>query len=471
MPLSDMYRTMLEATNPATWETNRQKQLMGEYELESKRRSMDAEQQLRQLYSSGGPVSTEKVMSISPQLGIELQKAGNQAYLQQLQAQETKGKIDLQSADQAAAAAFPALIIYQKNIQRGMPEAQAREMFHSMNGKVVADAAQSGATWLQSGASYDPNKVDPENVRALNARFGRFTPFDKLQQESQTEAMKTGYGIQQKQAPGAREMQQEYIVAPDGVTLIPKPNRYLQPPMGKGPMPQQQGGYQEQAPYQFTAPSGQKMMAYDLGSAAQALHELPEGPDKEAAAKWLDEQWFSKRTAPKTKQEVEVETARKKKQAELDVEEQAMSRKATNAYDMLPSPDRIRNLIKGSVSGDLEYWANRAGGVVGKSLEAGDMTGALKVIEGQMADTVAMFPGAQSDKELEARMKTIGNPSGEISADTRLKAFDEWQERMQKYAAQHADYDDTKLLEMVKDKKLTADQALQIRKRRMSGGL
>ena len=40
MPLSDMYRTMLEASNPATWEANRQKQLMGEYELESKRRAM-----------------------------------------------------------------------------------------------------------------------------------------------------------------------------------------------------------------------------------------------------------------------------------------------------------------------------------------------------------------------------------------------------------------------------------------------
>ena len=87
-----------------------------------------------------------------------------------------------------------------------------------------------------------------------------------------------------------------------------------------------------------------------------------------------------------------------------------------------------------------------------------------------MADTVAMFPGAQSDKELEARMKTIGNPSGEISADTRLRAFDEWLQRMQKYAAKHADYDDTTLLDMVKSQKLTADQARQIRQRRMSGG-
>lgn len=466
MPLTEMYKAMLEAGNPATWETNRQKQLMGEYELESKRRAMADEQRLRELYSSGGQPSMNEVMAISPELGIKLQQAQNEQYLKSLQAQETKGKIDLQAADQAAATAFPALVTYQENIQRGMPEPEALNLFHSMNGKAVSDAAKAGAAWVQSGSSYDPDKVSPKDVQALNARFGRFTPMDLLQQESQKEAMRTGYGIQQKQAPSASD---RYFIGPDGLPH-PMPNQYLQPSAGGS---QTQSPYPEQAPYSFTTPGGQAIKVWDLGSAAQAVHQLPEGADKEAAMKWLDEQWSSKRNPvmPKTKQELEIEAARGRKRVELEEEEQAMSRKATNAYDMLPAPDRIRNLIKGSISGDAEYWANRLGGVVGKSLEAGDLTGALKVIEGQMADTVAMFPGAQSDKELEARMKTIGNPSGEISADTRLKAFDEWQERMQKYAAQHADYDDTKLVDMVSEKKLTADQALQIRKRRMSRGL
>lgn len=462
MPLTEMYKTMLEAGNPATWETNRQKQLMGEYELESKRRAMADEQRLRELYSSGGQPSMNEVMAISPELGIKLQQAQNEQYLKSLQAQETKGKIDLQAADQAAATAFPALVTYQENLQRGMPEPEALNLFHSMNGKAVSDAAKAGAAWVQSGSSYDPDKVSPKDVQALNARFGRFTPFDQLQQKSQEEAMRTGYGIQQKQAPSFSD---QYITGADGRQY---PNPYYKPSAGRAKDP-----YSEPAPYNFTLPSGEKIKVWDLGSAAEAVQGLTNPADKEAATKWLDEQWNSKRNpaVPPTKQEVEVATAREKKRAELEVEEQAMSRKATNAYDMLPAPDRIRNLIKGSISGDAEYWANRLGGVVGKSLEAGDLTGALKVIEGQMADTVAMFPGAQSDKELEARMKTIGNPSGEISADTRLKAFDEWQERMQKYAAQHADYDDTKLVDMVSEKKLTADQALQIRKRRMSRGL
>lgn len=454
MPLSDMYRTMLESTNPATWETNRQKQLMGEYELESKRRSMDAEQQLRQLYSSGGPVSTEKVMSIDPQLGIKLQQSQFKNMLEAGQIEKLNRERDeAESKVYAQHLSGPAQD-YFDDIKKGMTEQQADYKFRSAVGKTQAEIEQRyGIKPKVDFTQFSPLQI-ANRIHSLGVDIPHLKELE-AQQQSQLQ-------IQQKGAPSFSD---KYFTGPDGRLY---PNPYYK--TGGG---QSQDPYSGEAPYSFTLPSGEKIKVWDLGSAAEAVHGLSNPADKEAATKWLDEQWSSKRNPamPPTKQELEIETARGKKKAELDVEEQAMSRKATNAYDMLPSPDRIRNLIKGSISGDLEYWANRAGGVVGKSLEAGDMTGALKVIEGQMADTVAMFPGAQSDKELEARMKTIGNPSGEISADTRLKAFDEWQERMQKYAAQHADYDDTKLLEMVKDKKLTADQALQIRKRRMSGGL
>jgi len=457
MPLAEMYRTMLEAGNPVTWETNRQKQLMGEYELESKRRSMDAEQQLRDLYSSGGPVSNERVMAINPELGIKMQQFQNEQYLKHLQAQETQGKIDLQSADQAAAAAFPALMTYQANRQKGMPEEQALSLFHSMNGDAVSKAAQAGESWIQSGSSYDPKKVNPDDVRALNARFNRFTPMDQLQQKAMERQLPPGMSAEQYYG--------QYHQTPEGYVTKTPPMGGQAPRMSQA-APQPAAGQED-----ITEP---QLQAY--------IASLPDGPDKQRLMSVINRGQSlpqgASSTVEVTPEELqrirtfnESQKAGAKRAAELNVEEQQMSKKATNAYDMLPDPDRIRNLIKGSVSGDLEYWANRAGGIVGKSLEAGDMTGALKVIEGQMADTVAMFPGAQSDKELEARMKTIGNPSGEISADTRLKAFDEWQERMQKYAAQHADYDDTKLIDMVQNKKLTREQAMQIRKRRMSGSL
>ena len=257
----------------------------------------------------------------------------------------------------------------------------------------------------------------------------------------------------------------------------------IQPPLPRQPRGTGMGG----APAAQLPEGYERATAEDIPAIQQAYDNATDLNEKQQIGALLNQLKQQTQPAgsqfvtPQQESQLRMEEERQKKELEtqkqLDVEkgkqtiqEQASAKKATTAYDMLPDPDRIRNLIKGSISGDTEYWANRLGGVVGKSLEAGDITGALKVIEGQMADTVAMFPGAQSDKELEARMKTIGNPSGEISADTRLRAFDEWLTRMKKYAAQHADYDDTTLIDMVKSDKLTADQAMQIRKRRMSGG-
>lgn len=439
MPLSDMYRTMLESTNPATWETNRQKQLMGEYELESKRRSMDAEQQLRQLYSSGGPVSTQNVMAISPELGIKMQQAGNQAYLQQLQAEDLMRKQQEYQAKTYAQYLGPVADTYFDDMRSGMKPEMALQKFRSAVGSSQKELEEKHGIRPQA----DFTQFSPEQI--LDRTTGLGVP--SRHYKSREEEQKSQLQMRERMAPSYSDIKP---------TWDSQRGQWISTP-------------------QTQAPSFSGASAEELNMIEKSLPGMPEGPEKEGLKRFLAE----KKGMPQAQTptgliplaDIKAQEAGAKRAAELNVEEQQMSKKATNAYDMLPSPDRIRNLIKGSVSGDLEYWANRAGGIVGKSLEAGDMTGALKVIEGQMADTVAMFPGAQSDKELEARMKTIGNPSGEISADTRLKAFDEWQERMQKYAAQHADYDDTKLVDMVKDKKLTADQALQIRKRRMSGGL
>ena len=346
MPLSDMYRTMLEATNPATWETNRQKQLMGEYELESKRRSMDAEQKLRELYSSGGPVSTQNVMAISPELGIKLQQAGNQAYLQQLQAEDLMRKQQEYQSKTYAQYLGPLADTYFDDMRSGMKPEMALQKFRSAVGSSQKELEEKHGIRPQA----DFTQFSPEQILDRTTGLGVPSRHYKAREEEE----KTRLGIQMKQTPGAGEMQQEYIVAPDGVTLIPKPNRYLQPPMSRGSMPQSQGGYQEQAPYQFTAPSGQKIMAYDLGSAAQALHELPEGPDKEAAAKWLDEQWQSKRTAPKTRQELAIEEETGKERAKLKVQDEQDAENKLSTIASMPSDEDLMKYLNDATVGKGE---------------------------------------------------------------------------------------------------------------------
>jgi hypothetical protein len=455
----EVWRALLETGNPYVQQERQQKGLMGMMLLQEKQREMEDTQRLRDLYSSGQPVRNEQLMAIDPKFGVEMQKAGNQAYLQQLQAQDLINKQNEYQSKTYAQYMGPLADTYFDDIRSGMRPEMALEKFRSAVGSSQKELEEKHGIRPQA----DFTQFSPEQVLDRTTGLGVPSRHYKNIEEQQ----KSNFAIQQKLMPGPSD---RYFIGPDG---LPHPNPYFQPQGGGMSTRGGQGPYSEEAPYQFTMPSGQKIKVWDLGSAAQALQGIPEGPDREAASKWLDEQWSGMRNPEKvkTKQELEVETAAAKKKAELSIEEQAASKKATNAYEMLPSPDRIRNLIKGSISGDVEYWANRLGGTVGKSLEAGDMTGALKVIEGQMADTVAMFPGAQSDKELEARMKTIGDPSAKISPDTRLAAFNEWLERMQKYASQHAEYDDTQLLDMVKDGKLNADQAMKIRKRRMSGSL
>lgn len=349
MPLSDMLKFMVESGDPATWEATRQKRLSGEYELESKRRALEADQQLRDLYAKNPNPSFGATAAISPEYAQKMLQFQNEQYLKGLQAQETKGKIDLQSADQAAAAAFPALVTYQENIQRGMPEAQAREMFHSMNGKVVADAAQSGATWLQSGASYDPNKVDPENVRALNARFGRFTPFDQLQQKSKEESMRTGYGMQLKGTPSVSE---RTFIGPDGLPH-PMPSQYLQP----GGQPPVQSTIKPYPVFTFNGktyegPEFMRMVIKEKDPAKkQLMEEIIDAGFKQQQEGTLTD---PNAVMPKTKQELEVETDIQKQRGKLQVEDEQDAENKLSTIASMPSDDELMKYLNDSTLGKGE---------------------------------------------------------------------------------------------------------------------
>lgn len=346
MPLAEMYRTMLEATNPATWETNRQKQLMGEYELESKRRAMEAEQQLRQLYAENPNPSFGAAAAISPEYAQKMQQFQNDQLLKQMQTQDLMQKQQEYQAKTYAQYMGPLADTYFDDLRSGMKPEMALQKFRSAVGTSQKELEEKHGIRPQA----DFTQFSPEQILDRTTGLGVPSRHYKAREEEE----KTRLGIQMKQTPGAGEMQQEYIVAPDGVTLIPKPNRYLQPPMSRGPMPQSQGGYQEQAPYQFTAPSGQKIMAYDLGSAAQALHELPEGPDKEAAAKWLDEQWQSKRTAPKTRQELAIEEETGKERAKLKVQDEQDAENKLSTIASMPSDEDLMKYLNDATVGKGE---------------------------------------------------------------------------------------------------------------------
>ena len=440
MPLSEMLlQGLAQSGDIGAFQERADKRQMQELNLLEKRRQLEDQQRLRELYMSGRQPSMQEIMSVSPALGIEMQKAQFQNMMQMQQMEKLQREQQESQAKTYAQYVGPIADQYFIDVEGGMKPEMAIQKYHSAFGAAQAELEKKHGISPQ----IDFRTVTPEQVLQRSVGLGVPSRFHQMREESY-----------KRQLPPQMSAEQAY----GGVEMTPYG------PMRK-PALRETGGFTKATAEDLPMLQQAYDQATDLNE-KQKIGALLNQLQKQTGAGLSQSQFVTPEQIPALK----AEEAGAKKKAELEAEEESMSRKATNAYDMLPSPDRIRNLIKGSISGDAEYWANRLGGVVGKSLEAGDLTGALEVIQGQMADTVAMFPGAQSDKELEARMKTIGNPSGKISADTRLKAFDEWQERMQKYAAQHADYDDVKLVDMVREKKLTADQALQIRNRRMSRG-
>ena len=76
MPLSDMLvQGLIEAGDINLYKERQTKRQMQELDLLEKQRQMQDAQRLRELYSSGRQPSMQEIMSASPQLGIEMQKA------------------------------------------------------------------------------------------------------------------------------------------------------------------------------------------------------------------------------------------------------------------------------------------------------------------------------------------------------------------------------------------------------------
>ena len=347
-----IWQSLIETGNPYVQQERQQKGLMGMMLLQEKQREMEDTQRLRDLYSSGQPVSPNQVMAINPKLGIDLQQAGNQALMQQLQAQDLINKQNEYQSKVYAQHMSPIAQDYFDDLEKGMPEQQAEQKFRAAVGQAQADIEQRFGISPQA----DFTKFSPMQIAQRAHSLGVDIPHLKKIEEQQRSQL----AIQQKQTPGASELQQEWVLAPDGVTWMPKPNVYRQPSMGGRTQPSMrppsQGQYQEPAPYQYTTPGGQKIMAYDLGTAAQALQELPEGPEKEAASKWLDEQWSNLRNPPKpkTKQELAIEEETGKERAKLQVQDEQDAENKLATIASMPSDDELMKYLNAATTGKGE---------------------------------------------------------------------------------------------------------------------
>lgn len=404
MPLAEMYRTMLEATNPATWETNRQKQLMGEYELESKRRAMEDEQRLRELYSSGKPVSQQDVMAINPDLGIKLQQAGNQAYLQQLQAEELMRKKQEADAKTYAQYVGPIADTYFDDVRSGMPQEQALQKFRSAIGAAQAELDQK-------------HNIKPQ---------ADFTQFQPLQVLDRT----TGLGVPSRHYKSLEEEQKSALQIRERMA----PSYGDIKPVWDSTRGQWVSTPQTQMP-DFSGAS-----ATELNMLEKSLRGMPEGPEKEGLKNFLAQ----KRGEPTAQtpagltplSEVKAEEAGAEEKAKIKAQKEATIQQRQDILSSIPSRDQIEGLIDKSIASGVEQQVKgKLAPIVGASSEALEATKQLDVIAPQLKSITKSLAGAGAISDFEQKMMAdaagaIADPN--VPAAARKAAFRTFMDIMEK---------------------------------------
>jgi hypothetical protein len=357
-----------------------------------------------------------------------------------------------------AQAVVPIVDMYNEMIASGVPKDQALSRFHSASGQAIAGLQQQGL--IPENFSYNANDITPEDAERTSAGLGLLSRrLQALQESSKTTAeQQARVNVGPVMTP-----EQEFGKIAD----VPgAPGTYVtQPALGGQTAPQMQ------MPDDMTA---------QLNSINSLLQTVQEPTARGALIKarndllnTLPPEQGSAIASPEQAAELQIEGAAKKEAAVItakqQAEEQQTINKALNSFETLPDINHIRDLVKGSIGSDIEYWTNRLGQTVGESLASGDIQAALAVVANDMANTVPFAPGSQSDKELAQRLKQVGNLESKMTIDQKMSALEEWYQKEQRYIGKYGKYSDAELIDLGKEGKITHDTAMKVRANRKKG--
>ena len=400
----EVWRALIETGNPYIQQERQQKGLMGMMELQEKKRQMEDTQRLRELYSSGKQVSPQDVMAISPKLGIELQQAGNQAYLQQLQAEELMRKKQEADAKTYAQYVGPVADTYFDDVRSGMPEQQALQKFRSAIGSAQAELEQK-------------HNIKPQ---------ADFTQFQPLQILDRT----TGLGVPSRHYKSLEEEQKSAL----------QMRERMAPSYGDiKPVWDSTRGQWVSTP-QTQMPDFSGASATELNLLEQSLKGMSEGPEKEGLKNFLAQ----KRGQPTAQtpagltplSEVKAEEAGAEEKAKIKAQKEATIQQREDILSSIPTRDQIEGLIDKSISSGVEQQVKgKLAPIVGASSEALEATKQLDVIAPQLKSITKSLAGAGAISDFEQKMMAdaagaIADPN--VPAAARKAAFRTFMDIMEK---------------------------------------
>jgi len=432
--------------------------------LQNARRAQQEREGLKALYAQQANPSYQAIGAISPEYAqtamknqLEMQQAMMGMRHQQAQTGEIEDKMERERAKIRAQVAVPIVDMYYERLAKGVPPNQALQMFHSESGQALSNFQQQGLI-DKNYPPYDPNTISPEAVENASAGLG----FPSRRLQSLQESAKT-----------TAEQQARVNVGP-----VMTPEQQFG---GVEQVPGVVGAYQEK-PALGGAPQMQMPdeMTAQLNSINSLLQTVQEPTARGALIKarndllnTLPPEQGSAIVSPEQARDLQIKQTAEKEgaiiTAKQQAEEQQTINKSLNSFETLPDINHIRDLVKGSIGSDIEYWTNRFGQTIGESLASGDIQSALAVVANDMANTVPFAPGSQSDKELAQRLKQVGNLESDMTIDQKMAAFEEWFKKEQRYIGKYGKYSDAELLDLGREGKITHETAMKVRANRNKG--
>lgn len=432
--------------------------------LDNARRAQQERMDLKALYARQANPSYQAIGAISPEYAqtamknqLELQQAMIGMRHQQAQTGEIEDKMDRERAKIRAQTAVPIVDMYYERLAKGVPQDQALQMFHSESGQALSNFQQQGLI-DKNFPPYDPNTISPEAVENASAGLG----FPSRRLLALQEASKTTAEQQARVNVGVpMNAEQQY----GGVEQVPGVVGAYQekPALGGAPqmqMPDEMTAQLNSINTLLTTVQEPTARAALIKARNDLLNTLP--PEQESAI-----------VSPEQARKLQIGQAAEKEgaliTAKQQAEEQQTINKSLNSFETLPDINHIRDLVKGSIGSDIEYWTNRFGQTIGESLASGDIQSALAVVANDMANTVPFAPGSQSDKELAQRLKQVGNLESDMTIDQKMAAFEEWFKKEQRYIGKYGKYSDAELLDLGREGKITHETAMKVRANRNKG--
>lgn len=432
--------------------------------LQNARRAQQERMDLKALYAKQPNPSYQAIGAISPEYAqtamknqLEMQQAMMGMRHQQAQTGEIEDKMERERAKIRAQVAVPIVDMYYERLAKGVPPDQALQMFHSESGQALSNFQQQGLI-DKNYPPYDPNTISPEAVENASAGLG----FPSRRLQALQESSKTTAEQQARVNVGVpMTAEQQY----GGVEQVPGVVGAYQEKPALGGAPQMQ------MPDEMTA---------QLNSINSLLQTVQEPTARGALIKarndllnTLPPEQGNAIVSPEQARDLQIKQTAEKEgaiiTAKQQAEEQQTINKSLNSFETLPDINHIRDLVKGSIGSDIEYWTNRFGQTIGESLASGDIQSALAVVANDMANTVPFAPGSQSDKELAQRLKQVGNLESDMTIDQKMAAFEEWFKKEQRYIGKYGKYSDAELLDLGREGKITHETAMKVRANRNKG--